>query len=104
MTNAIVLIAFVQQLQDKGMSVRDSLIEGAVVRLRPILMTAITTAAALIPLAVFIGDEGGGIIGSDLAIVVIGGLASSTFLTLLIIPIIYEFMHETIPNFLRLKR
>ena len=103
-TNAIVLIAFVQQLQDKGMSVRDSLIEGGVVRLRPILMTAITTALALIPLAVFVGDEGGGIIGSDLAIVVIGGLASSTFLTLLIIPIIYEFMHETIPNLLRLKR
>jgi HAE1 family hydrophobic/amphiphilic exporter-1 len=103
-TNAIVLIAFVQQLRDKGMSVRDSLTEGGVVRLRPILMTAVTTAAALIPLAVFVGDEGGGIIGSDLAIVVIGGLASSTFLTLLIVPIIYEFMHETIPNLLRLKR
>ena len=103
-TNAIVLISFVQQLQDRGMTVRESLIEGGLVRLRPILMTAVTTGAALIPLAVFVGDEGGGIIGADLAIVVIGGLASSTFLTLLIIPIIYEFMHETMPNFLRLGR
>ena len=103
-TNAIVLISFVQQLQDQGMTVRESLIEGGLVRLRPILMTAVTTGAALIPLAVFVGDEGGGIIGADLAIVVIGGLASSTFLTLLVIPIIYEFMHETIPKFLRLRR
>jgi len=103
-TNAIVLISFVQQLQDQGMTVRESLIEGGLVRLRPILMTAVTTGAALIPLAVFVGDEGGGIIGADLAIVVIGGLASSTFLTLLVIPIIYEFMHETMPKFLRLRR
>ena len=103
-TNAIVLISFVQQLQDQGMTVRESLIEGGLVRLRPILMTAVTTGAALIPLAVFVGDEGGGIIGADLAIEVIGGLASSTFLTLLVIPIIYEFMHETMPKFLRLRR
>ncbi len=58
-TNAIVLISFVQQLQDQGMTVRESLIEGGLVRLRPILMTAVTTGAALIPLAVFVGDEGG---------------------------------------------
>jgi HAE1 family hydrophobic/amphiphilic exporter-1 len=99
-TNAIVLIAFVQQLRDTNLSVRDSLIEGGLVRLRPILMTAVTTGLALLPLAAFVGNEGGGIIGEDLATVVIGGLASSTFLTLLIVPIAYEFMHETGPRIL----
>ena len=100
-TNAIVLISFVQQLRDRGMSVRNALVEGGLVRLRPILMTAVTTAFALLPLAAFVGNEGGGIIGEDLATVVIGGLASSTFLTLLIVPIMYEFMHSTLPRLFR---
>jgi len=103
-TNAIVLISFVQQLRENGMGVRDALMEGGLVRLRPILMTAVTTAFALLPLAAFVGNEGGGIIGEDLATVVIGGLASSTFLTLLVVPIMYEFMHSTLPRmFQRLK-
>ena len=97
-TNAIVLIAFVQQLREENFSVREALVEGGLVRLRPILMTAFTTGLALLPLAAFVGNEGGGIIGEDLATVVIGGLASSTFLTLLIVPIAYEFMHSTLPK------
>ena len=100
-TNAIVLIAFVQQLRDDNFSVREALVEGGLVRLRPILMTAFTTGLALLPLAAFVGNEGGGIIGEDLATVVIGGLASSTFLTLLIVPIAYEFMHSTLPKVFR---
>ncbi len=97
-TNAVVLIAFVEQLrQRRGMSVYDALIEGGRVRLRPILMTAITTSMALLPLATFVEDEGG-IIGAQLATVVIGGLMSSTALTLVVVPVVYFLMNESIPN------
>ena len=76
-TNAIVLIAFVEQLRERGLSVTEALIAGGRVRLRPILMTALTTSFALLPLAAFPGGEGG-IISAELATVVIGGLISST--------------------------
>ena len=72
-TNAIVLIAFVEQLRAKGLSVTEALITGGRVRLRPILMTALTTSFALLPLAVASADDGG-IIGAEMATVVIGGL------------------------------
>ena len=65
--------------------------------MRPILMTAFTTIFALAPLAVA-GDSDSGIIGAELATVVIGGLISSTFLTLIVVPVIYTLAHETIPN------
>ncbi len=97
-TNAIVLIAFVEQLRERGLSIHDALIQGGQVRLRPILMTAFTTSFALLPLAVFTTD-GGGIIGAELATVVIGGLASSTFLTLIVVPVIYTIMHQSVPKF-----
>ena len=98
-TNAIVLIAFVQQLREGGMNVHDALVEGGRVRLRPILMTAFTTIFALIPLAASAGDEGG-IIGAELATVVIGGLVSSTFLTLIVVPVVYTIMHVSLPGFI----
>ncbi len=96
-TNAIVLIAFVEQLRAKGMSVYDALVSGARVRLRPILMTALTTSFALLPLAV-VSDDGGGIISAELATVVIGGLLSSTGLTLIVVPIVYIIFNESIPR------
>ncbi len=95
-TNAIVLITFVEQQRARGLSVYDALISGARVRLRPILMTAITTSFALLPLAV--ETEGGGLISAELATVVIGGLTSSTALTLLVLPIVYMLFNESIPN------
>ena len=99
-TNAIVLITFVQQLREQGMGVYDALVEGGRVRLRPILMTAFTTTFALLPLAV--STEGdGGIIGADMATVVIGGLFSSTVLTLIFVPVVYMVMHESLPAFFR---
>ena len=61
-------------------------------RLRPILMTAIATIGALIPLA--LGNGGGGLISKDLAVTVIGGLTSSTLLTLIIVPIVYEMLSK----------
>ena len=97
-TNAVVLIALVEQLrQRRGMSVYDALIEGGRVRLRPILMTALTTSMALLPLATFVEDAGG-IIGAELATVVIGGLVSSTALTLVVVPVVYFLMNESIPG------
>ena len=97
-TNAIVLITFVQQLREQGMGVYEALVEGARVRLRPILMTAFTTTFALLPLAVSTASEGG-IIGADMATVVIGGLFSSTVLTLVYVPVVYIVMHESLPAF-----
>ena len=88
LTNAIVLIALVVQLRKRGMSTYDALIEGGQTRLRPILMTALTTMIAMIPLAVGVGA--GTFIAAELAVVVIGGLFSSTLLTLVVIPVIYS--------------
>ena len=99
-TNAIVLISFVEQLRDRGLSVYDALIQGGRVRLRPILMTAITTSIALLPLAAFVEDEGG-ILSAELATVVIGGLVSSTVLTLVVVPVVYTLANESIPNLFR---
>tara|TARA_B100001245_G_C22753851_1_gene364939 strand:- start:42 stop:662 length:621 start_codon:yes stop_codon:yes gene_type:complete len=96
-TNAVVLISFVEQLRQKGLNVYDALMEGGRIRLRPILMTAITTSIALLPLAMFGGDAGG-IIGAELATVVIGGLISSTLLTLVVVPVIYTLGNQSIPG------
>lgn len=88
-TNAIVLIDRVVRKEKEGLSTREALLEAASTRLRPILMTAIATIFALVPLA--IGMEGsGGIISKGLGISVIGGLTSSTLLTLIVVPLVYE--------------
>ncbi|QIZ07844.1 efflux RND transporter permease subunit [Priestia megaterium] len=87
-TNAIVLIDRVIHKENDGLSTREALLEAAGTRVRPILMTAIATIGALIPLA--IGMEGSGLISKGLGVTVIGGLTSSTLLTLVIVPIVYE--------------
>ena len=92
-TNAIVLIAFVNQLRSRGLSVREALIEGGQTRLRPILMTAFTTSFVLVPLSLE-SSGGSGIIGAELATVIIGGLMTSTFLTLVVIPVIYSLLRR----------
>ncbi len=96
-TNAVVLVSFVEQLRERGLSVHEALVQGGRTRLRPILMTAITTSFALIPLAAF-SEESGGILGAELATVVIGGLVSSTFLTLLVVPVVYTLANRSIPG------
>ena len=87
-TNAIVLLDLVEQFRRKGMDARTAVIEGGRRRLRPILMTAIATILALIPMALGIGGEGG-FLSTPLAVVVIGGLFTSTFLTLILVPVLY---------------
>ena len=91
-TNAIVLLDLVEQYRDRGLSLDDALIEGGRHRLRPILMTAFATMLALAPLAVTGGGGGvgGAFISRPLAIVVIGGLFTSTFLTLVVVPVLYS--------------
>ncbi len=87
-TNAIVLVDLVNQYRERGKSVRDALILGGGRRLRPILMTALATIFALTPMALGITGHGG-FISQPLAIVVIGGLVSSTLLTLVVLPVLY---------------
>jgi len=88
LTNAIVLITFVEQLRKGGMNSHDALVEAGRIRLRPILMTALTTMVAMLPLALGLGE--GTVMSAELAVVVIGGLFTSTILTLLVIPVIYS--------------
>ncbi|ASA97856.1 efflux RND transporter permease subunit [Anoxybacillus flavithermus] len=88
-TNAIVLVDRIgQNREQKGMTIRQALIEAGKTRLRPILMTAFATVAALIPLA--LTKSSGTLISKGLAITVIGGLTSSTLLTLILVPVVYE--------------
>jgi len=87
-TNAIVLVDRVGQNREEGLPVRQALIEAGKTRLRPILMTAFATICALLPLA-FTSAEGS-LISKGLAIVVIGGLTTSTLLTLVVVPVLYE--------------
>jgi len=89
-TNAIVLLDFVEQRRARGASVYDALVDGGRVRVRPILMTAIATMLALTPVAM--GMAHGSIIAEELATVVIGGLFSSTALTLIVIPVLYSLV------------
>ncbi|MEY4743756.1 MAG: hypothetical protein RIR34_1095 [Actinomycetota bacterium] len=87
-TNAIVLIDLMNQYRETGMGVKDAIMNGARQRLRPILMTALATIFALTPMALG-ATGGGGFISKPLAVVVIGGLFSSTILTLVIVPVLY---------------
>ena len=87
-TNAIVLIDLINQYRKEGRELRAAIMDGARQRLRPILMTALATIFALTPMALGL-TGGGGFISQPLAVVVIGGLFSSTALTLVIVPVLY---------------
>jgi HAE1 family hydrophobic/amphiphilic exporter-1 len=89
-TNAIVLLDLVERLRSHGAPTTEALVEGGRTRVRPILMTAIATILALIPLAA--GLNQGSIIAAELGTVVIGGLFSSTFLTLIVVPVVYSLV------------
>ena len=90
-TNAIVLVDLVNQYREKGLSAHDATMAGGARRLRPILMTALATIFALTPMALGITGHGG-FISQPLAIVVIGGLISSTLLTLVVLPTLYNLV------------
>lgn len=90
-TNAIVLIDLINQYRKQGYGVVEAVIEGGRHRLRPILMTALATIFALLPMALGVTGEGG-FIAQPLAVVVIGGLITSTMLTLLLVPTLYAMV------------
>ncbi|MFI7640809.1 efflux RND transporter permease subunit [Nonomuraea sp. NPDC049400] len=92
-TNAIVLIDLINQYREQGMGVVEAVIEGGRRRLRPILMTAVATICALTPMALGVTGSGG-FISQPLAIVVIGGLISSTLLTLVLVPTLYTMVER----------
>ncbi|WP_406447448.1 efflux RND transporter permease subunit [Streptomyces sp. NBC_01613] len=90
-TNAIVLIDLINQYRKQGYGVVEAVVEGGRHRLRPILMTALATIFALLPMALGVTGEGG-FIAQPLAVVVIGGLITSTLLTLLLVPTLYAML------------
>ena len=91
--NGMLLISHYNTLHEEGLSLRESILHGSLDRLNPILMTALSSALALIPLALR-GDLPGNEIQSPMAKVILGGLLTSTFLNAFIIPIIYEWMNR----------
>ncbi|MFI6908684.1 efflux RND transporter permease subunit [Nonomuraea sp. NPDC050394] len=93
-TNAIVLIDLINQYREQGMGIVEAVVEGGRRRLRPILMTAVATICALTPMALGVTGSGG-FISQPLAIVVIGGLISSTLLTLVLVPTLYTMVERT---------
>ncbi len=91
--NGILLVSRYRNMAEKGISVYDRVLRGSLDRLNPILMTALTAALALIPLAIA-GDKPGNEIQSPMAVVILGGLLSSTFLNIYVVPVIYLLIHQ----------
>jgi cobalt-zinc-cadmium resistance protein CzcA len=90
--NGLVMIAFIRSLRDEGMLLDKAIVEGALTRLRPVLMTALVASFGFVPMAIATGT--GAEVQRPLATVVIGGILSSTMLTLLVLPILYWFAHR----------
>ena len=90
--NGIMLISFINQLREEGRSVRDAVVEGTLTRLRPKLMTALVASLGFIPMAIATGA--GAEVQRPLATVVIGGIVTSTFLTLLVVPVLYDWIER----------
>jgi HAE1 family hydrophobic/amphiphilic exporter-1 len=90
--NAVVMLDFINQRRDEGATVREAILDAGSARLRPILMTTITTMLAIMPMMLGIGAGAG--LQAPLAIAVFGGLFSATALTLLVIPVVYEIVDD----------
>ena len=88
--NGLVMISYFNQLREEGKSIRDSVVEGSLTRLRPVLMTALVASLGFVPMALATGA--GAEVQRPLATVVIGGILSSTFLTLILLPALYEWV------------
>ncbi|MAR56546.1 MAG: CusA/CzcA family heavy metal efflux RND transporter [Rickettsiales bacterium] len=90
--NGVVMVSFIRNLRDQGMKLDEAIIEGALTRLRPILMTALVASLGFVPMALNTGA--GAEVQRPLATVVIGGIISSTALTLLVLPALYRLFHK----------
>ena len=91
--NGLVMISFINKLRSDGLSLNEAITQGAVTRLRPVLMTALVASLGFVPMALATGR--GAEVQRPLATVVIGGILSSTALTLLVLPVIYRMFHYT---------
>lgn len=87
--NGLVMVTFIQQLRISGMAIGEAVVQGSLIRLRPVLMTALVAALGFIPMAM--ADGTGAEVQRPLATVVIGGIASSTLLTLFLVPVLYPW-------------
>ena len=90
--NGLVMIAYIRQLREQGMPLQDAIREGAITRLRPVLMTALVASLGFVPMAIATGT--GAEVQRPLATVVIGGILSSTALTLLVLPLLYRLAYR----------
>ena len=90
--NGLVMIAYIRQLREQGMSLQEAIREGAITRLRPVLMTALVASLGFVPMAIATGT--GAEVQRPLATVVIGGILSSTALTLLVLPLLYRLAYR----------
>ncbi|MEG2030161.1 MAG: efflux RND transporter permease subunit, partial [Janthinobacterium sp.] len=89
--NGLVMIAYIRQLREQGMPLQEAIREGAITRLRPVLMTALVASLGFVPMAIATGT--GAEVQRPLATVVIGGILSSTALTLLVLPLLYRLAY-----------
>ena len=90
--NGLVMLTFIRDLYQQSENLLDSIIKGALTRLRPVLMTALVASLGFVPMAVNIGI--GAEVQRPLATVVIGGIISSTLLTLVVLPILFALVHR----------
>ena len=90
--NGLVMISFIRSLRADGMPMQEAIVEGALTRLRPVLMTALVASLGFLPMALNVGT--GAEVQRPLATVVIGGIISSTLLTLLVLPALYRLLHR----------
>lgn len=90
--NGIMLISFINQLRSQGRNVREAVVEGTLTRLRPKLMTALVASLGFVPMAISTGA--GAEVQRPLATVVIGGIITATFLTLLVVPVLYDWIER----------
>jgi heavy metal efflux system protein len=93
--NGLVMITYFNQLREEGYRIRDAVIEGSLTRLRPVLMTALVASLGFVPMAIATGT--GAEVQRPLATVVIGGILSSTFLTLIVLPVLYAWFERERP-------
>ncbi|MGE3537808.1 MAG: efflux RND transporter permease subunit [Candidatus Tectimicrobiota bacterium] len=94
--NGLVMISYFNELREEGTAIRDAVIEGSLTRLRPVLMTALVASLGFVPMAIATGA--GAEVQRPLATVVIGGILSSTFLTLVLLPVLYEWVERKATN------
>lgn len=90
--NGLVMVTYINHLRREGMGLEDAIVQGSLTRLRPVMMTALVASLGFVPMAMSVGT--GAEVQKPLATVVIGGIISSTLLTLIVLPALYRLWHR----------